>query len=558
MKKTLTVNLNNIVFNIDDDAYEMLQIYLSEIARHFDSDDEKKEIMSDIEARIAELFTEKLQKSKNVVTLQDVQEIIEIMGKPSQFTDGDEEEETTKQEKKQQKSRRFYRDPENAILGGVAGGIAAYFGWDVTLIRILLVILVFIGFGVIIPIYIVVWLVAPPAVTASQRLEMQGEDVTVENIKTEMNNVKSYVESDKFKQSATSVGERILEIMRWCIKILFGFIGAVLGFVGLVLVAALLFALFFLIFEPTAFNGFAPDLISNWMVIAPDKAVLLIVSLILVIGCPIFLLIYWGIRFASGRHETSFTATWVVFVLWLAGLFMFYSIGSKTFINRIDQNGNNWSLAWSDKDAPMHEELRECAPFNSIDISGNIELILKPDSIQKVMVSSQAEYLPKITTRVEAGVLHIYTESVFFNRKIKVIISTDSIRSLVASGACFIKTQSPMIVPELSLRLQGASRAEIDVKVVGMIDLDLSGASKANLKGSAKNFKMEASGACKVEAEDLLTESASVRVSGASQADVFATLSIDADASGASHVNCKGNPKTVRKSDSGGSSIDIE
>ena len=109
MKKTLTVNLNGIVFHIDDDAYEMLQRYLHEIADHFQSEDEKKEIMADIEARIAELFTEKLQKNKNVITLTDVEEIIEIMGKPSQYTD--EEEETpkaSKNDKKQHNNSRIY------------------------------------------------------------------------------------------------------------------------------------------------------------------------------------------------------------------------------------------------------------------------------------------------------------------------------------------------------------------------------------------------------------------------------------------------------------------
>ena len=86
MKKTLTVNLNNIVFHIDDDAYDMLQTYLHEIADHFTDEAERREIMTDIEARIAELFSEKLQKNKNVINLEDVQEVIEIMGKPSQYT----------------------------------------------------------------------------------------------------------------------------------------------------------------------------------------------------------------------------------------------------------------------------------------------------------------------------------------------------------------------------------------------------------------------------------------------------------------------------------------
>lgn len=89
MKKTLTVNLNNIVFHIDDDAYEMLQTYLADVARHL-SEDEKKEVMNDIEARVAELFTERLQRNKNVVNIEDVEEIIKILGKPSQYADEDE------------------------------------------------------------------------------------------------------------------------------------------------------------------------------------------------------------------------------------------------------------------------------------------------------------------------------------------------------------------------------------------------------------------------------------------------------------------------------------
>ncbi len=61
MKKTLTINLNNTVFHIDDDAYELLQSYLAEVSHHFKSETEKADIMSDIEARIAELFSEKME-----------------------------------------------------------------------------------------------------------------------------------------------------------------------------------------------------------------------------------------------------------------------------------------------------------------------------------------------------------------------------------------------------------------------------------------------------------------------------------------------------------------
>ncbi|MFA5045475.1 MAG: DUF2807 domain-containing protein [Paludibacter sp.] len=559
MKKTLTVNLNNIVFHIDDDAYEMLQTYLSEIAEHFKSDEEKKEIMNDIEARIAELFTEKLQKNKNVINLIDVQEIIEIMGKPSQYADEDEEAEAPKSDRKQHKSRRFYRDPENAILGGIASGIAAYFGWDVTVIRVILVALVLLSVGNIIPLYIIMWFIAPQAVTASQRLEMQGEDVTVNNIKTELNNAKNYVESDKFKQTARTVGEKIFEILRLFFKVVFGFVGGVLGLVGVIMVGLLIMLLFFLIFEPALFNSFAPGLFSNWELISPDNAILIFISLILVIGCPIFMLIYWGTRMISGNHNSSRTASLVVLILWLAGLFMFYSVGAKSILHLNHTNNHHpFYMNWSDSDSPRVDEVRACAPFHSIDISGNIELVLNKDSSQKVTVSTQSDYLPGIITNVRHGVLYIYTEGMSFDRNIKVNINTDSIRNLVAKGACSIKTDSQFVVPELTLELLGASQADLDVIVAGTFDIDVKGASTAKLSGRSDKVKINVLGASTIEANDLISMDADVYAAGASHVRVYASKSIDAKAYGASEVDCKGSPKSVKQDDNFGSTINIE
>jgi phage shock protein PspC (stress-responsive transcriptional regulator) len=558
MKKTLTVNLNNIVFHIDDDAYDMLQTYLSEIAEHFKSEDERKEIMNDIEARIAELFTEKLQKNKNVVNLADVQEIIEIMGKPSQYADDEEEAEKPKPDKNQQRTRRYYRDPENAVLGGVAAGLAAYFGWDVTLVRVVFAVFALLTSGVAIPIYIIVWLVAPQAVTASQRLEMQGEDVNVESIKTELNNVKNYMESEKFKQSATSIGERILDILKLFFKVIFGFVGAVLGIVGVVLVGALILLLFFLIFEPTVLSGFAPDIVSNWSVITPDKMVMLIISLILVVGCPIFLLIYWAIRIVSGRQNSSQTASWVVLILWLAGLFMFYSVGANTFIHLRNNDGHPMSINWTHNDSPLVEEVRTCEPFHSVDISGNIELILNSDSVQQVTISSPSDYLPKIFTKVEYGVLSIYSEQLFLNRTIKVNISSNSLKSITAKGASEIRTESQLVAPEFSIELLGASSADMDLNVAGKFDLEVKGASKIELTGSCDTFEVEGYGASEIIADSLIAKNVDVDVSGANHTKVFASESIVAKATGASEIECKGNPKSVKQSEHIGSTIRIE
>jgi len=385
----------------------------------------------------------------------------------------------------------------------------------------------------------------------------QGEDVTVESIKTELNNAKNYVQSEKFKESATSVGERFAEIFRIFFKIVFGLVGAVLGIAGVVLVGALIMLLFFLVFEPTVINGFAPDFISNWGMITPDKMVMLIISLLLVVGCPIFMLIYWAVRIISGRREKNHTASWVVLILWLAGLFMFYSVGANTIIKMHNNNGHPFSIDWSDDNSSTTDEVRTCEPFHAIDVSGAIELTLRHDSAQQVTVSTKEAYLSKIITKVENGVLHIYADEIFLNRKVKVNVSADSITSIVAKGACQINTESDLITSNLKLDLTGASEADMDLKVAGLVDVNLTGASHANLNGSAASIKSEGIGACQLEAKDLITKKADIRVTGASHANVYATESLDASAFGASEIDCKGSPKNVNKSNIG-SEIHVE
>jgi phage shock protein PspC (stress-responsive transcriptional regulator) len=561
MKKTLTVNLNNIVFHIDDDAYEMLQTYLADVARHL-SEDEKKEVMNDIEARVAELFTERLQKNKNVVNLQDVEEIINILGKPSQFSDEDEDEQKQETHKSstsdKKRARRFYRDPENAVLGGVGAGVAAYFGWDVTWVRIGFVVAALISAGNMIPVYLLVWIIAPKAVTVSQRLEMQGEDVTVESIKTEINNVKNYVESDKFKQSASSFGEKFVEVVQSIARVVFGFLGAVFGFVGMIIVGVLVLALLFFIFEPAVFNGFSPQIMTDLALITPEKATLMILALILVVGCPIFMLIYWAIRIISGRKEQSQTTSWVVFILWIAGLFMLYSVGSQTIIHWNKNANNSWVIDLDDEDLPLKDELRTCESFNSIDVSGNIELTITQDSSQKIVISAPERILPYVKTEVHNGKLKIYTDKVYLNHTIKVAVSADSIYNLEASGACKINTEGKFNTSKLSLDLSGASQARLDVNVADRLSADISGASYADIDGNTVWLVVDASGASKIEADQLTAKFVEVEASGASHARVLATESIDADANGAGEIDCEGSPKTVKRSENMGSTVNIK
>jgi len=203
MKKTIKINLSGIIFNIDDDAYEKLKTYLDTISRHFSNKQESKEIIDDIESRIAELFQERVTGENQVITLEIVNKVIDIMGNPEDIADsGEESERKSTFHESYSGHKRLYRDPENSVIGGVCGGLAAYFSVDSVIFRLLFVIFFFAG-GASILVYIILWIVLPKAETAAQKLEMRGEKVNVSNlekkIREEYDNVKENVKENVSK-----------------------------------------------------------------------------------------------------------------------------------------------------------------------------------------------------------------------------------------------------------------------------------------------------------------------------------------------------------------------
>ncbi len=180
MKKTLTINISGSVFHIEEDAFEVLQKYLATLANHFGNDSDGKEIISDIEVRIAEIFNSKITNEKNVVILEWVNEVMEIMGTPETFIEEEGEEDGYSGRNK--KKRRLYRDPEQSVLSGVCGGLGAYFNLDPVLVRIIFVALFFVTAGTAIFAYLILWIAVPKAINTAQRLEMRGYEPTVKNI----------------------------------------------------------------------------------------------------------------------------------------------------------------------------------------------------------------------------------------------------------------------------------------------------------------------------------------------------------------------------------------
>ena len=186
MKKTLTVSLNGRSYELEEDAFKMLDEYLKQLESYFAEDAGKQEILSDIESRIADHFDESSRVRGVVIGAAEVRRVIEIMGTPSDIADG---EKVPKAEKPHRSYRKLYRNMDDKVLGGVCSGMGCYWNVEPLLFRIIFIISIFWG-GLGLLVYAILWIAVPPALTTTQKLEMRGEEVTAENIGKSFENKK--------------------------------------------------------------------------------------------------------------------------------------------------------------------------------------------------------------------------------------------------------------------------------------------------------------------------------------------------------------------------------
>ena len=176
MKKAIQINLAGSVFHIDDNAYELLREYLNSVERKFSRDPGGAEVIQDLESRMAELFSEKLKDHKEVITIQDVREVLDVLGGPSDMGGSgkrySDDYRSNRSDRSNRRYKRMYRDGEDKPIGGVCSGLAYYFNIDPLLIRILFVIGLFVGFGFLL--YIILWIALPMAETPEQIEEMKS------------------------------------------------------------------------------------------------------------------------------------------------------------------------------------------------------------------------------------------------------------------------------------------------------------------------------------------------------------------------------------------------
>lgn len=341
MKKNITINLCGRLFQIDEDAYEMLQHYTESLRASFGKEEGGEEIADDIEERIAELFEELKADGIEAITIEHVKNIITRIGKPEELTGEEEKAESEAKGHKYDSFReaaqgvcdnvrgrmagkKLYRNPKDKMLAGVLSGIGIYTNTDPILWRLLMVLFT-LCYGIGIIAYIVLALVIPEAKTPEQLLQMEGKEVTPQNLADVV------VETNKVPQRPSLL--RILFSI--LLKILLVIVAFPLMIVCVVLLVGVLFVLIATVCGlvlPTISNipfslssmGFAEVWLHN-----PVILVIFVVALFLLLLIPVYAIIHMILSMAAKVRPMGVVQRIVWIVLWIVSLCTVVPMGLK-------------------------------------------------------------------------------------------------------------------------------------------------------------------------------------------------------------------------------------
>lgn len=202
-------------------------------------------------------------------------------------------------------------------------------------------------------------------------------------------------------------------------------------------------------------------------------------------------------------------------------------------------------------------EARTSSPFHSVDVSGAIDVYVRQDSAHSIKVETDENLLEYVEVYNEAGTLHIHERehvNLRPSRSIRVYVAGPDFKRFEASGACDIFSENRVNGSEkIEIDLSGASDVKMELKAP-KVDAELSGAGTIELKGETRDFYVNGSGSTDVRCFDLMAENVEVKISGAGDANVFASVKLDVRVSGAGSVKYKGSA-SVNQSITGAGSV---
>jgi phage shock protein PspC (stress-responsive transcriptional regulator) len=476
-----------------------------------------------------------------VVTIEQVEDVISKIGKPTDFGDEEQEgdgheEESRKAEKQtfqqscqqgyQQVKKTFFRNNDNKMLGGVCSGLAVYFGWDILAVRIIAIILMFASSFAIVPVYLLAWIIFPAAKTATEKLQMQGMPITVENIgKT----VAAEVEPD-VKRGNRGCLEGFLEVIVAIMKICIVGLGCLIGLpliFALVIVAIVLFAILFGVggglMEAIHF-GFIHD--TSFLTF--NHPVLASTAFIFVIGIPLVVLIYSIVAGIAKFTPVNKSVKWIILVVWILALILFLCSGFR--INK-DSAFVGWKFNINDaQDNGIYTEQEYVVdqPFKSIYLDDDLICDMQIEQVTEgpatIKVSGGENLAKFVKYEVSGDCLRLYAPewkklhirkkfSAKFD-KINILITTLGVKGIKSRAVGNMLIANAFKVDDLELDIKGVGKFQADSLYTRFLKANANGVGSVVLSGQTRKAEFDMEGTGSINALGLVADSVYAKVGG--------------------------------------------
>lgn len=453
MNKTVNINLAGVFFHIDENAYAKLQRYLSAIKRSFEGVTGEDEIIADIEARISELFSSKIQDARQVISLKELDEVIAVMGQPEDYmVDDDIFDDAPASNKSKRKSnttgsgKKLYRDTENAYIGGVSSGLGHYFGIDSLWIRLGWVFLVLVGFGSPILIYILLWILMPEATSTADKLSMTGKAVNIDNIQEKVKegfeNVADAVKNvdyDKFGNSAKKGAQGFFQTIGNIIMFFLKILAKIFGVLFIITGASVVISLFVALFTAGTWDLFYGEDFGNYSEFIHTAGLPIWLALLLTlfaVGIPFFFLFYLGLKILAGNLKSMPLAGKLSLLgLWLLSVIALGVIGIR--------EATEYSYTGK---APV---IKEALPYTAND---TIRVRMKGDDLLPGELRRSNNFLMEYDDN---------GERVYMRRNVRLIVRSTT------EDAAYLKIQKETNGSSFSKAKEEASRIDYNYEIAG-------------------------------------------------------------------------------------------
>lgn len=386
MNEVTKIHLGRQAFAISADAHRELKNYLDAIRGHVNDDD----VADEIESRMAELLAERGVQGDQVILPADVMFLKQQLGDPKDFAEDTGNEAAGD---RPTDAKRLFRDTDNAMLAGVAAGLANYFGIDVLIIRLLFIVATFtVGWGILV--YLVLWLLVPEARTSSERLQMAGKPVTIESLK-------EAVERADVKGAAGRANKSLVRPVNAIVTALLKVIGVCFVTIGLGLLLSLIGGLTYVFLRAGALhNSIFPVGLREHLVIGIAAGVVALIALFIVL---------FGMAVYRRKWPVHAWITGVLVGLVFVGL----SVGDALTADIVPQVRDRYN-------ANIHTTVRTLQPFTSVNtrgVDGDVDVEYRTADTYSVSLRYfGSPDLHTVKTTVLNGVLTVDTSDFHWQR----------------------------------------------------------------------------------------------------------------------------------------------